>query len=75
MGLLWRAARKYAWLKYGGAEADFQDAEVWVDTSSIAPTPVTSKSSVKENVQKMSAILDLSDESELLPAGIDDLQR
>ena len=75
VGLLWRAARKHTWLRHGGAEADFQDMEVWVDTSTTVTSSVAPKSSVKENVQKMSAILDPSDESELLPAGVDDLQK
>ena len=77
VGLLWRAARKHAWLKHGGAEADFVDCEVWVDTAALSTTPSTTvaKSSIKENVQKMSALLDPTDESELLPAANEDLQK
>ena len=76
VGLLWRAARKFAWLKHGGQEADFVDDDPWeAPATTASPGPPAARPTVKENVQKMAALLDPSDESELLPASVDDLQR
>ena len=77
VGLLWRAARKHAWLRHGGQEADFVDENPWENplASSSTPGPAAGKPSIKENVQKMAALVDPADESELLPASMDDLQK
>ena len=67
LGLVWRSCRKHIFLKEGGAEGDFVDIDPWDQPVTAAPKVTPATQSVKESVLKMSAILDQTDESELLP--------
>ena len=60
---------KQVFLKSGGDEKDFVDVDPW-DTAAAAAAVATTKApqaAVKESVLKMSALVDQTDESELLP--------
>jgi hypothetical protein len=72
VGLVWRVARLALHLQKGGTEATFVDLDPWESRSSnqgqgagqaSAPKP----SGLKEKVLKMSALVDQTDESELMP--------
>ena len=67
LGLVWRSARKWAFLKGRGDETAFVDVDPWeTSTAATASTRVV-QASVKESVLKMSSLVDQTDESELLP--------
>eukprot|EP00435_Cladocopium_sp_Y103_P054112 s157_g17.t1 len=70
IGLVWRLARRVVSQAAGMAETEFQDIDPWGE-----PPPVdssrqgSSSTGVKEKILKMSALIDQSDDSELLPPG------
>ena len=66
LGLVWRSARKFVHLKAGGDESQFVDVDPWENTAA-APASKPAQASVKESVLKMAALVDQTDESELLP--------
>ena len=67
LGLVWRSARKLSFLKAGGDEALFVDVDPWEPASSTATSAKPPQAAVKESVLKMAALVDQTDESELLP--------
>ena len=69
LGLVWRSARKMVFLKAGGDETQFVDVDPW-EPSGSGTTPAAARpaqAAVKESVLKMAALVDQTDESELLP--------
>ena len=67
LGLVWRSARKMIYLKAEGEESEFVDVDPW-ETTSTSTAPVKPvQAAVKESVLKMAALVDQTDESELLP--------
>lgn len=86
VGLMWRLARMTVAFQGGVAQENFEDIDPWQakdtgtgktggtgDTS--ARVPATSGTSVKERVLKMSSLVDQTDESELLPPEIDQVNQ
>ena len=75
LGLVWRAARKYSYLKAGGDEDQFADVDPWeTATSTVAGPSKPGQAAVKESVLKMAALVDQTDESELLPPDNNQIQ-
>ena len=84
VGLVWRMARRITAFHSGVLEENFQDIDPWAtsatgladevegDKKRVAPAM---SSGVKERVLKMSALLDQSDDSELLPPGAAEIER
>ena len=83
VGLVWRTARKVVHLWAGLAEDEFVDSDPWepggqVDGAVTTVAPGTSEPAappLKEQVLKMSALVDQTDESELVPASRDQIDR
>ena len=86
VGLMWRLARMVVAYQGGVTQESFEDIDPWQvneadgskpsgsrDTGPRVPAPVSA--SVKERVLKMSSLVDQTDESELLPPEIDQVNR
>ena len=69
LGLVWRSARKMVYLKAGGDEDQFVDIDPWETSNPTAVPAKATQAAVKESVLKMAAMVDQTDESELLPPG------
>ena len=75
VGLVWRLARRCMAAKSGIPEAEFQDIDPWQETGGSVPpgdppssATATHGPQLKEKVLKMNALIDQQDESELVPA-------
>ena len=83
VGLVWRMARRISAFHAGVLEENFVDIDPWDTALTEAPLPEREVrtpppgggSGVKERVLKMSALLDQSDDSELLPPGAAEVER
>ena len=72
IGLVWRLARRVIAKVSGVPENEYQDIDPWAEqpsrsSTSNGPQTTPSPPAVKEKILKMSALIDQSDESELLP--------
>ena len=68
IGLVWRLSRRVMAFQTGATEAEFQDIDPWQEsTPSDTSRQNSTSSGVKEKVLKMAALIDQSDDSELLP--------
>eukprot|EP00435_Cladocopium_sp_Y103_P053028 s144_g16.t2 len=72
VGLVWRVARMAMYLQKGGTMENFVDIDPWEPVSTNPPQAQvqggTSRSSgLKEKVLKMAALVDQTDDSELMP--------
>ena len=80
VGLVWRMSRRIMAYRAGMAESEFTDIDIW-NPRDIAPPDVqtrpvgTSSSGVKERVLKMASLIDIGDESELLPPKAEEVDR
>ena len=75
VGLAWRTARRVLAMTSGMDEAQFVDVDPSAPTVSGALPPVAkpAASGVKEHVLKMAALVDQSDESELMPPTMEEV--
>ena len=68
IGLVWRLARRASAYRSGLSETEFQDVDPWQEPAAQDPGRQSSSSAgIKEKILKMSALIDQSDDSELVP--------
>ena len=68
IGLVWRLARRVSASHSGITEAEFQDVDPWAEEQVVEPARQSSSTGgIKEKILKMSALIDQSDDSELMP--------
>ena len=75
VGLAWRTARRVLAMTSGMDEAQFVDVDPWAPTVTgvLPPAAKPAASGVKEHVLKMAALVDQSDESELMPPSMEEV--
>ena len=68
IGLAWRLARRVSAYRSGLTKTEFQDVDTWQEPAAQDPGRQSSSSAgIKEKILKMSALIDQSDDSELVP--------
>lgn len=80
VGLAWRMARRTVAHRGGVAETEFVDVDPWAPEPTPSPTSTggtnpQGSSGVKERVLKMAALIDQTDDSELLPPQPQDVDK
>ena len=81
VGLVWRLSRRVMAFRAGINEADFVDDDPWQSMDAPGETVRPGRqnpqgtSGLKEQVLKMGSLIDQADESELLPPGMDEVNR
>jgi len=75
VGLCWRTARRATAMASGLEESQFVDIDPWAPQDTGTPAVATRETStgVKEHVLKMAALVDQSDDSELMPPTLDEI--
>ena len=75
-GLCWRTSRRAMAMQSGMEEKEFVDVDPWapqIQQVSLQQPSKTGSSGVKEHVLKMAALVDQSDDSELMPPSMEEV--